>query len=92
MARRDGWDSRHSRPHATDYMSVPSTDLLSDNREPLTGAYAGPGFVVADQLPGEREVPRRVDESNWRGQHTQFAVSLGEARRVAEGWVRGKHR
>ena len=23
-------------------------------------------------------------------QHTQFAVTVGEARRVAEGWVRGK--
>jgi hypothetical protein len=23
-------------------------------------------------------------------QHTQFAVMVGEARRVAEGWVRGK--
>jgi len=22
MARRDGWDPRHSRPHVTDYMSV----------------------------------------------------------------------
>ena len=24
-------------------------------------------------------------------QHTQFAGMVGEARRVAEGWVRGKH-
>jgi hypothetical protein len=24
-------------------------------------------------------------------QHTRFAVMVGEARRVAEGWIRGEH-
>ena len=48
MARRDGWDSRHSRPHVTDYMSVhrvgEATAAVPDAQGEAAGFLESPGL------------------------------------------------
>ena len=67
---------------------------VEDDQRATYRPVAGGWFARVSRV----KLPNRASERfhvalvspNGLAQHTQFAVMVGEARRVAEGWVRGK--
>jgi hypothetical protein len=75
LAERPGWT-------VTDHQAVYA---------PLSGGWYA--RVSRVKLAARASEPFHVALVSPTGvaQHTQYAVMVGEARRVAGGWVRGKH-
>jgi hypothetical protein len=70
---------------------VVDDDLRAVYRPAAGGWFARVSRVKLPNRASERFHVALVSPSGV-AQHTQFAVMVGEARRVAEGWVRGKQR